>query len=77
MENLNAEQVRAWSDAVGPSFMAFIGLTLVVVFLIVPLTRRDKKEGGNAQADTGVYARLAKVEAQHEILWDEYKGRHK
>ena len=77
MENLNAEQVKAWADTVGPTFMAFIGFAVVVAFLIVPLARRDKKEGGNAQADIGIYARLSKVETQHEVLWDDWKQRQR
>jgi hypothetical protein len=77
LENLNAEQVRAWSDAVGPSFMAFVGFAFVVVFLIIPLVRRDKKEGGNDQSDIGIYTRLARVEMQHEILWKDWERRQK
>lgn len=77
MESLNAEQVKAWSDAVGPSFMAFIGFTLVIVFLIVPMVRRDRKEGGNAGADLGFHRRLDLIEVQHSILWKEWERRQK
>lgn len=76
MEKLNAEQVRAWSDTLGPTFMAFIGLVVVLV-LLVPLMRRDKKEGGNAQADLGIYSRLIKIETEHDLLWADFKERKK
>jgi len=75
LESLDADQVRAWTDAVGPSFMAFIGFTLVIVLLIVPLLRRDKKEGGNKESDLSLYDRLARLEPRVEILWDERKDK--
>lgn len=77
MENLNAEQVKAWADVVGPSFMAFIGFALVVAFLIVPLVRRDKREGGNKQSDLGLYKRIVDVETKIQILWNEWERRQK
>ena len=77
MEVLTTENIKIFADSVGPSFMAFVGFSLLVAFLIIPLVRRDKKEGGNAGSHISIYTRLVKVETQHEILWDEYKRREK
>jgi membrane protein YdbS with pleckstrin-like domain len=77
LENLDADQVKAWADAVGPSFMAFVGFAMVMVFLIVPMVRRDKKEGGNVASDLSFQTRLDRIEVQHGILWKEWERRQK
>lgn len=73
MEGLDAGQVKAWSDAVGPTVMAFFGISIVVGLLIIPLLRRDKKEGGNAGADLSLYDRVSRMETKMELIWDRYK----
>lgn len=64
MDALNPDQVRAWSDAVGPTFMAFMGLCLLIVVLILPMIRRDKKE-----SDVTLFERVVRLEERMAILW--------
>lgn len=71
MESIDAGQIKAISDAVGPTFMAFIGLTILIGVFLIPLMRRDKKEGGNSQTDLDLYQRVIVLETRLSVLWDE------
>ena len=72
MESIDAGQIKAISDAVGPTFMAFVGLTILIGVFLIPLMRRDKKEGG--QTDLDLYQRVIVLETRVAIIWDDRKG---
>ena len=73
MESIDAGQIKAISDAVGPTFMAFVGLTILIGVFLIPLMRRDKKEGG--QTDLDLYQRVIGLETRVSVLWDDRKDR--
>jgi len=55
---MGPDEIRAWVDAVGPA--ALIGG--VLVFLLIPMIRRDRTEGHNSDD-------LATIRVRVEILW--------
>jgi len=47
---MGPDEVKAWSDAVGPTLIAVIALVLVVI----PMIRRSRSEGHETAADVQV-----------------------
>ena len=74
MDNLNADQVKAWTDAVGPTLMAVILLLIALRVLVWPMVKRERKESHD-EGELSVYHRLVKMEERVEILWDDWKAK--
>lgn len=55
-------EIKAWSDALGPTLIAVIALVLVVL----PMLKRNKTEGG--QSDISVAVRLENHEGRIAAL---------